>query len=940
MTGSSNEFSLHVVANTLHVISHTHWDREWYLSHEQFRLRLVDLIDHLIDIMESDPDFRFFHLDGQTIVLEDYLEIRPNQRERLSGLIRSGRLLIGPWYLQNDEFLVLGESTVRNLLIGQRICRNSFGIEPMMVGYVPDQFGNVSQLPQILHGFNIDCAVFGRGCTGPDQRPEFVWRGADGSEVFAVFMLQWYNNAQRLPRDPQKAIQMCEQILAAQEGRAQTPNILLMNGVDHLEAQENLGAIIKEVNAQEPGFELLHSTLPFYIRSVRANLRNPGVVEGEFRSGDEGNVLSGTASSRVYLKMANFQCQTELLRWAEPFSVFAHLCGMGNWPQQALGYAWKTLIQCHPHDSICGCSIDEVHAQMEARFHRVNDLAGELASRALTHLAASTKTENRACHSTVTVFNPLPVSATRVVETTIETLECEDIAAMELVEPDGRPVGMQVLDSSLIMKRVLNPKRLPKLLKVKRHRVVFEAANVPPMGYATLLLRQRVAAPVEAPVDAGRRLPAKGAARKTAKKPAKYKGKKIAEAGIQLSNEHLTAMFNANGTLDIQCGEAGPAFRGVHYFEDIGDRGNEYIFMRPRNDSEITTEQADAELEMLETSDLRHRVRVTWKWKLPTEVEEKTQSRPGRPADYTIVSTFTLARGAKHIEVETEVNNTVKDHRLRVLFPTGLAATQSQADSAFDIVRRPFSMNSPNRNNQHPMESFFTVSDGASGVAVFSAGMPEFEVMERDTTMCLTLLRCVDLLGDMPPEFWEREQLVDDYTPGAQCQRSFVFRYGIYPYAGDAESAQVKLVCDGALAGMRAIQLPTDRVTWAGVRPGAPEFFNFFEDEASAIPQPEPILPLRHGFLSVADPQVNVAAVKFPETGWMGENRRTAVVRLVNLSSATRQTKVACSVLLAKAEMWKLSEQVSQQLSVAPDNSVEISVGSKGIVTLALTFAG
>ena len=199
------------MAHTLHVVSHTHWDREWYLTFQQFRMRLVDLIDHLLDLLDRDADFRSFHLDSQTIVLEDYLEIKPQNRQRLEKYIREGRIIVGPWYQLNDEFLTSGEATIRSLLMGMRIARQ-FGACGT-IGYLPDQFGNLSQMPQIFRGFGIDHAVMGRGYQLVDDRKmEFIWEAPDGSQVTASLMAFWYNNAQHVPADPQEALGYIEEL--------------------------------------------------------------------------------------------------------------------------------------------------------------------------------------------------------------------------------------------------------------------------------------------------------------------------------------------------------------------------------------------------------------------------------------------------------------------------------------------------------------------------------------------------------------------------------------------------------------------------------------------------------------------------------------------------------------------------------------------------------
>ena len=260
------------------VISHTHWDREWYMTFDQFRLRLVDLIDHLLKIIEQYPEY-IFHLDAQTVVLEDYLEIRPNKSQQLKQYVKSGNIVIGPWYLQNDFYLTSGEATIRNLLEGRRIA-NEFG-RCGKVGYAPDQFGNISQLPQILKGFGIDNFVFGRGYSIYNQDKdgkykrvktpsEFIWQGADGTKVLAICMRYWYNNAQRFSADEKKAKRLVELVEKNFNGVAATPYLLLMNGVDHLEAQDDLMPILEKLNEKlEDGKYIRQYDLGQYVNEIQ-----------------------------------------------------------------------------------------------------------------------------------------------------------------------------------------------------------------------------------------------------------------------------------------------------------------------------------------------------------------------------------------------------------------------------------------------------------------------------------------------------------------------------------------------------------------------------------------------------------------------------------------------------------------------------------------------
>src|SRR6266540_2682714 len=310
----------------IHVVSHTHWDREWYLTYEQFRLRLVALIDRLLDLLDADPAYKYFHLDGQTIVLEDYLEIRPEQEARLRRAIASGRILIGPWYVMPDEFLVSGESIVRNLGRGHHIARE-FGT-PMPVGYLPDLFGHVAQMPQIWRQFGIDNTILWRGFGGTSA--EYWWEAPDGSRVLMIHLPpEGYCNATRLVFDPDAAMTRAARAVDVERERSKVGQVLLMNGVDHVEPQVQIPDLIAQLSAI-PNQRAHHSTLPYYVTAVRGAVESASApldtVSGELRSGEDyANLLPGVLSARVYLKQQNAHVQTLLESYAEPLSVFASL---------------------------------------------------------------------------------------------------------------------------------------------------------------------------------------------------------------------------------------------------------------------------------------------------------------------------------------------------------------------------------------------------------------------------------------------------------------------------------------------------------------------------------------------------------------------------------------------------------------------------------------
>lgn len=235
---------------TIHLISHTHWDREWYLTFQQFHLKLIHLLDKLLDMLESDPDYKYFMLDGQTIILEDYLQVRPGRKNQLRHFIQNGRILIGPWHILPDEFLVSPEATIRNLLEGDRTAQE-FGLK-MRVGYIPDTFGHIGQMPQILQGFGIQTASVQRGLS--DEPSELWWQAPDGSRVFMAYLRDGYSNvAGLITSEPERFLDQIESLrnsLAPHSASGPQGHLLLMYGTDHMEPPPETSVAIAQANKE------------------------------------------------------------------------------------------------------------------------------------------------------------------------------------------------------------------------------------------------------------------------------------------------------------------------------------------------------------------------------------------------------------------------------------------------------------------------------------------------------------------------------------------------------------------------------------------------------------------------------------------------------------------------------------------------------------------
>ncbi len=434
------------------LVPHTHWDREWYQTFQQFRIRLVKTIDRLLDILDQDDQFTYFMLDGQTIVLDDYLEIQPEQEERLRRYIQAGRILVGPWYLQPDEFLVSGEALIRNLQIGLQRA-SQFGT-PMRVGYVPDCFGHIAQLPQILQGCGIDSAVFWRGVGEEARQSEFNWQAPDGSQVLVVFLSDpiGYSNARQMPLNPRDFVTRTELLASNILPKATTNTLLFMNGSDHLEAQAGLPATIEAANQlladldpshekfltralsdQENGdtkhydaIRVRIGTLPQYIERIRQQNVQLDTLYGEMRSSQHAHLLPAVLSTRMWIKQQNALTEHLLERWVEPLTAWAAQLGF-TYPQGLIRMAWRYLLQNHPHDSICGCSIDQVHRENAVRFAQSQQIGENVVAQAMQQIASKVDTcaPFAASHPgdqpvPLVVFNPAPGPRNAEVQTTVQ----------------------------------------------------------------------------------------------------------------------------------------------------------------------------------------------------------------------------------------------------------------------------------------------------------------------------------------------------------------------------------------------------------------------------------------------------------------------------------------------------------------------------------------
>ena len=404
--------------NIIHIISHTHWDREWFLNSPFTNEWLLDFFDSLFLMFKKEPGYRFI-LDGQTLIVEDFIdELNKHGKntqeyiEKIKKYVKEKRLFIGPYYLQPDWQLVSGESLVRNMLIGNSIASKYGAV--MNKGWLLDNFGQISQTAQIHRGFGLEGIFVWRGVemNPKNVKLEFIWESPDGSALTAVYLLDSYRNAMRLSEYPEILEERIINEIDKLRPFATTSNFLLMNGYDQEMVPDDIIPYIKKIDIKKT--LIRQSTPEEYITAIEKSNPDLQKIKGYLYSGRFISVFPGILSSRMYLKMINSRCQSLIEKQAEPLSSLSWL--MGNKYSDEFHSIWKLLLKNHPHDSICGVSIDDVHTDMELRFKKVIKLTKSIVTNSINKLANLIDTSSIInSKETFIIFNPLPSKRNEVI---------------------------------------------------------------------------------------------------------------------------------------------------------------------------------------------------------------------------------------------------------------------------------------------------------------------------------------------------------------------------------------------------------------------------------------------------------------------------------------------------------------------------------------------
>ena len=804
------------------IVPHTHWDREWYLPFQFFRHDLVKMMDLLLELMKK-HEF-YFTLDGQVIVLEDYLEIRPEKQDELFDLIRNERIVVGPWYVLMDEWLVGEESLIRNLELARKIAKR-MNIPLMNVGYLPDQFGHSRVIPQLLSNVaGINKVVLWRG-VGPDvNEVPFFWKSHPKSKttILGIYLPFGYGNAAHLDGNTKDLTRQIRSLVDDLEPWSPVPVYLLHNGTDHQFPNENIAKNIPSVKIE--GMEIKLAVLTKFIEALEKHLKENKVhlIEhvGEFREPFRAPLLQDTYSSRMWIKQWNQKVEDLLVHFVEPIHSLVALNFNEEYPSRFLEVAWKWLLKNHPHDSICGCSIDQTHDEMKSRFSWAESIGKKLLEEAFKTIKSKVSESKE---KYLLIYNPSNASDVPILfETTVPARL--DVKGL-LIDGQFYPVHTRYTKEEPFWEGTFGATKLKAMLKLVPGRKIADlylndvfykkqdtgvcdivlVADNKPIGEFNINKMKKefvdflntsgckkfhVIIQKEPQQIITAMVPLKPWSFTLAKiitsedhapektKPARDEQALKDASQILVGNEKevstpfFDVYFNKDGSLKVIDKTNGVVFDQIYFFEDLGDRGDEYTFGRV--DPNLAKAKNVSRKVILRTPFM---IKIEQRMDLEVfkELHPSREKRQGKTR-IPIITTFTFYKDISRVDFHVKMKNTAKDHRLRACFKLPWKTDKSCTSTHFGWIERstvPRMIDSAAERPSgiQPQKRFIRVDpprdSPPTSVSIFNVGLPEVEVIDG-RIIAITLLRCVEWLsrGDIP----ERPAHAGPFlpTPGAQ----------------------------------------------------------------------------------------------------------------------------------------------------------------------------
>lgn len=876
----------------VYVVPHSHWDREWYFTIEDSNLLLVENMDRLMDVMENDPEYKGYVFDAQSSIIDEYLRIRPDQKERLSSLIKDKRIFVGPWYTQADSLLVHKESLIRNLLYGTRIAE-SMG-HSMNIGYLPDIFGQNTYLPSLFKGFGIDYSILQRGIYTDQLKGDlnFMWKSPDGERVKTNNMYFGYGPGKFLSSDDdymeERLLPILDKIAALNES---TNNLLLPSGGDQVLVREHFPETVKALNEKDEKHEYVLSDFETFMEETFADADFTNEIEGELIATQKSRIHNTIRSQRYDIKKLNDIAEKKIINELEPLGSIASTLGF-KYPKAWLDEMWKMLFDVHAHDSIGGCNSDDTNQEIVNRLTKVIRMADgclNLLKKQMTE-AVSRKLGK---DSILVLFHLMPSHYEGSQKAVLFTRE-KDFSVKDL---NGERVSFDNLNQEYISggKTIVVTAEGEKQVEAPgyyRSDVLLHDLTLPSMGYRTYEVVDGEEASHQTNQEIERN--------------------EIENDSFKISEE--------DGALQLHVKSNDQTIENFLRFENVADAGDSYDFSPLEGDEPILTSKVE------EASVTKHSgveiMNVTHSLNVPEDLEKREKGITSK--ELVIKSCLELHENESFIRVTHNIDNDVKDHRVRVLLQTSINQPEhSFGDQAFSMIQRP-TVNPYMENWReqdfkeapvpiYPLENLAGVTNGEFTSAVVTKGIKEYQLLKETGEMALTLFRSVGLLGrdDLA---WRpgRASGINNkvvYTPDAEMQGEMTFEYAIHFSKGYDESSLFRLVEAYNDHGV-SYQKQT---------------LNTFEERLDRfeIPYPVDALPSEFSLLNLSNEDVFFSSMK------QAHDDNSIIVRVFNPTSVEQHVTLSSDHVMSIAETTldeKNGRDVEEEVTVQPKGYVTLNV--------------
>lgn len=931
--------------NKAYIIPHTHWDREWRYPIWKNRMLLIEFMDELLDILEKDEDYHCFLMDGQAVPIEDYLEVKPENKEKIETAVKSGRIAVGPWYTLPDLYPVDGECLVRNLVIGMETAKK-YG-EPLKVGYNSFGWGQIAQFPQIYAGFGIDFIICAKKvCNERAPESEFMWESPDGTRIltsrlgeharanfyFNTYLYAKYGinclssdfkyspklsgNAIRnadiqfqdedvfviesdSSYDSSRLKQGMEDAWKATDDTVAKENRLFLNGTDFSTPHRELSQMLKDLNNLSEDTQYVNCRLEEYSQVLHQTIKKDKlrIIKGELRDGPSCDCSGNALASRIYLKQLNKKAQNIILHKAEPMLVMNAIMG-GDYQKGFLDLAWKYLLKAHPHDSINGVTQDKTADDVEYRLNQAVELGQTAYNKGVEEIVKQINlTDYEKDDILLVIFNPHSYKVTDVIKTSISTPQADSIWSLNAYDQDKTPLVIQEIARDEKTHPVHDLNARPWPYAVDRHQLYLETGEIPAMGYKVIKFQRK---------DHFERT------HYYWMKMRKTIGDEIAKTGNILENEYLKVVINTNGTFKLLDKEHNRSYDNLHYFEDTGDVGNYWAYYPPYHNKTYTTLTSGVNTWVEDNGPLCATIGIEYKLELPVcGYESKfgvkgSGKRSDETREFVITSKVTLKKGSKKVDICTSFVNNVENHRLRIAFPTGIKSNYAYAAGHFNVDVRPVE---PLRDKENeywpemqtlPMQGFLDINDKEKGLALLNNCLTEYEVSNDDSsTVFLTLFRA---MGNMIVTWWEAVGEFPDQT-GSQMQRNMKYEYSIYPHEGSWEDGEVYSMSENLNVSLSEYQL-------YGTTKGN--------------------LPDKHSFMELNNKNLIVSAFK------KAQKKEGFILRLYNPTDEIIEDIIKFGFPIQSAWLCNLNEERESCIR-AEGQKIHIQAGAHKIITIEIT---